>query len=65
MITYNENTKFVQRFMKNLKRNDGYCPCKAVKTEDNKCPCKEFRDFANKPDSEGFCNCKLYYKGKD
>lgn len=51
--------------MKNLKRNDGYCPCKAVKTEDNKCPCKEFRDFANKPDSEGFCNCKLYYKGKD
>lgn len=40
-----------------LIKNDGYCPCKAVKNESTKCMCEEFR---NQPSGE--CNCGLYVK---
>lgn len=41
-----------------IKKNGGYCPCKAIKTEDTKCPCKEFLN----DNKSGVCECGLFEK---
>ena len=45
-----------------LKENDGYCPCRIDKIPDNLCVCKEFRDQMKDPDFEGTCHCGKYVK---
>lgn len=50
----------VDKIKKELKENDGYCPCKIQRMPENKCICEEFRNM----DSEGICHCGLYYKVK-
>lgn len=57
-ITYNSDSDFVKEFKKELKANNGYCPCALEKTPDTKCMCRDFREQAE----SGYCNCGLYYK---
>ena len=57
-IFENPDKKIVKDIRKQLKENDGYCPCKLEKTEDTNCLCKDFREQT----SEGYCHCGLYYK---
>ena len=57
-IFENPDKKLVKDIRKQLKENDGYCPCKLEKTSDTKCLCKDFREQT----SEGYCHCGLYYK---
>ena len=56
-IRLNEDIEFVQEIRKQLKENDGYCPCRLDKTSDTKCMCKEFRE-----QDIGQCHCGLYEK---
>lgn len=57
-VTLNPNNELVEEIRKQLKENDGYCPCKLIKNEDTKCMCKEFRD----QNTSGPCHCELYIK---
>lgn len=56
-IKLNNDLEIVQEIRKQLKDNDGYCPCRLEKTLDTKCMCKEF-----KMQDEGLCHCGLYEK---
>ncbi len=58
-IRVNPDSELVRELRKQLKENEGYCPCSLVKTEDTKCMCKEFREM-----DEGMCHCGLYIKTK-
>lgn len=55
----NPDKEFVSEIKKDLKGNNGYCPCKLVHIPDNKCPCKEFRDM-KASGTVGACSCGLY-----
>lgn len=57
-IFENPDKKVVKDIRKQLKENDGYCPCQLEKTDDTKCMCKNFREQL----TEGPCHCGLYYK---
>lgn len=57
MIRLNTNEDLVKEIRKQLKDNDGYCPCRIQKTPDTRCMCKEFRE-----QEEGECHCGLYIK---
>lgn len=57
MIKINEDIELVKEIRKQLKENDGYCPCRIEKIPDNKCMCKEFRE-----QKIGECHCGLYVK---
>ena len=57
MIKVSEDVELVAEIRKQLKENDGYCPCRPVKCDDNKCMCKEFRE-----QESGECHCGLYVK---
>lgn len=59
-IRLNSDTELVTEIQKQLKTNDGYCPCNIDKTPDTKCMCKEFRES-----EEGMCHCGLYIKTND
>ncbi len=59
-IELNPDKKLVELVRKNLKINDGYCPCAIVKNDDTKCMCKHFRE-----QKEGICHCGLYIKRGD
>jgi ferredoxin-thioredoxin reductase catalytic subunit len=59
-IRQNTDTKLVEEIRKQLKENDGYCPCRIEKTPDTKCMCKEFIDM-----EEGLCHCGLYIKERE
>lgn len=58
-IILNPDTELVAEIRRQLKDNDGYCPCRIQKIADNKCMCKEFRE-----QEEGECHCGLYIKVK-
>ena len=60
MIKINEDQELVQEVRKQLKENDGYCPCSLVHINDTKCMCKSFRE-----QDSGECHCGLYIKIKD
>jgi hypothetical protein len=49
----NPNKERVESVIKELKANDGYCPCMTYKNEDTKCPCKDKRE-------KSICICELY-----
>lgn len=57
-IIKNENKELVDLIEKQLKDNDGYCPCKIEKTPDTKCICKEFLEQKE----PGFCHCGRFQK---
>lgn len=59
-IMTNPDKEYVKEIKKQLKANNGYCPCALEKTKDTKCMCKEFREM-----EEGTCHCGLYIKVKD
>lgn len=59
-IMTNPDKEYVKEIKKQLKANNGYCPCALEKTKDTKCMCKEFREM-----EEGTCHCGLYIKIKD
>ena len=63
-ITFNEDQKIVDAIREGLKKKNGHCPCRLEETEDTMCMCKEFREQIADPEFEGFCHCRLYYKGK-
>lgn len=58
-ILVSDNIELVNEIRKQLKQNNGYCPCKIQKSPDTKCMCKEFRE-----QEEGECHCGLYIKEK-
>ena len=58
-VVTNPDKEFVKEFREQLKNNDGYCPCRAVKTENTKCMCREFREQIERGES-GECHCGLY-----
>ena len=60
-IVISSDKELVQEIRKQLKENNGYCPCKLLKNDDTKCPCKEFRE----QEYEGECHCGLYVKIKE
>ena len=57
MIRLNNDKELVAEIQRQLKENDGYCPCRVEKTENTKCMCKEFRK-----QESGECHCGLYVK---
>lgn len=59
-IKQNPDLVYAKEIRRQLKDNNGYCPCSIVKNEDTKCMCKEFREM-----DEGMCHCGLYIKIKD
>ena len=59
-IKIKEDKAFVNKMLKAIRDNDGYCPCRIQKTEDTKCLCKEFLGM-----EEGTCHCGLYTKYKE
>lgn len=63
-IIFNPDKEYVAMMRENLKKKEGYCPCRLDRVEDNVCMCKEFREQIANPDYEGFCHCRLYYKEK-
>ncbi len=60
LIKENPDKEYVKEVRKQLKENDGYCPCKLKRTPDTKCMCKDFRE-----QNEGTCLCGLYIKVKE
>jgi len=44
-----------------INRNEGHCPCCAIRCEENRCPCDNHLDDINK---KGQCHCKLFVKRK-
>lgn len=57
-IKFNPDKDVVKDIKKQVKENDGYCPCQLVRTPDTKCMCKTFREQA----TPGECHCGLYIK---
>lgn len=60
IVKVNPDSEYVRSVRKQLKDNNGYCPCALVKNEDTKCMCKDFREMP-----EGMCSCGLYIKERD
>lgn len=53
-----DDAKLVNKILKDLADNNGFCPCALHNTEDTRCMCKEFREQA----VPGKCRCGLYEK---
>ena len=58
-VKVNPDKEFVAEMKRQIKENNGHCPCSLVKNADTKCMCKEFREM-----EEGTCHCGLYFKEK-
>ena len=63
-VRLNEDETVVAKLRAAMARNGGYCPCRILRTPENLCICAEFRSQIADPDFEGYCHCRLYYKGK-
>lgn len=57
-VRKNPDKHVAKDIMRQIKENNGYCPCKLEQTPATKCMCQEFRN-QNIP---GYCHCGLYYK---
>ena len=57
-IIKNLNEEVYVKVAKNVKDNNGFCPCSIIQDQDTKCMCKEFREKTN----IGLCHCELYEK---
>lgn len=56
-VKVTDDKELAAEIRKQLKANDGYCPCRLDRTPDTKCMCKEFLE-----QSSGICHCGLYEK---
>lgn len=63
-IKQNPDLVYAKEIRRQLKDNNGYCPCSIVKNEDTKCMCKEFREMIERGE-EGMCHCGLYMTVSD
>ena len=63
-IITNPDKEFVQEINKQLKANNGYCPCSLERNPDTKCMCKEFRESVRNGEA-GSCHCGLYIAEDD
>ena len=59
-IEINPDKEFVREMKREIKENNGHCPCQLERTKDTLCMCKEFREM-----EEGTCCCGLYTKYKE
>ena len=59
LIQRNPDVEYANEIRRQIKDNNGFCPCKIERTKDNKCMCKEFRDMVERGES-GSCHCGLY-----
>ena len=57
IINMTDDKEHADLILKELKENDGYCPCAIIKNENTKCMCTEFRNMET-----GTCRCGLYVK---
>lgn len=60
-IKINDDKDLVKSIRKQLKENNGYCPCAVVPSPETKCMCKDFLENIK----EGPCHCGLYVKVKE
>lgn len=58
-IIQNPDKECVREIKKQLKDNDGYCPCQLKKNADTKCKCKMFREQLDRGET-GACHCGLW-----
>ena len=58
-IVKNPDTEFAAEILRQIKENNGYCPCALQKSKDTKCRCKAFRDQV-KAGVPGACHCGLW-----
>ena len=63
-VITNPDKEFAQEIKKQLKANNGYCPCALERSPDTKCMCKEFREMLERGES-GSCHCGLYIAEDD
>ena len=63
-VKLNPDSKYVEKLQAVMQENGGYCPCRIQRTPENICICDEFKAQIADEKFEGFCHCKLYYKGK-
>ena len=64
-VVVNPDKELVEEIRRELKENDGYCPCRIEKTPDTRCMCREFREKLGDPSFYGECHCGLYVKLPD
>ena len=55
MIKLNPDKTYVEKLIKAIYKNNGYCPCKLEKSKKNICPCEEFLEKKE-------CKCKFFIK---
>lgn len=58
-VYQNPDKEYADEVKRQLKDNNGFCPCRLEKTPDTKCRCKEFRDQIE-AGIEGACHCGLW-----
>lgn len=58
-VIKNPDTEFANSVQKEVKKNNGYCPCAIERNKDTKCMCKEFRDQVARGEP-GYCHCGLW-----
>ena len=58
-VILNPDEEFVAEVRRELKKNNGYCPCQLQKTKDTKCKCAEFRKQIE-DGIPGACHCGLW-----
>ena len=58
-IRINPDTEYVKEVRRQLKANNGYCPCKLEHKPENKCMCRDFNDMCERGET-GMCHCGLY-----
>ena len=63
-VKLNPDSQYVEKLQSVMQKNGGYCPCRIQRIPENICICDEFKAQIADEKFEGFCHCKLYYKGK-
>lgn len=58
-VVVNPDKEFADEIRRELKENNGYCPCQLQKTKDTKCKCAEFRRQIEEG-IPGPCHCGLW-----
>ena len=58
-IKQTEDKELLNAILKQLEKNDHYCPCSLTRTQDDKCMCKSFRDQIERKE-QGECSCGRY-----
>ena len=58
-IILNRDKDLREEAMRQVRANDGYCPCALEHIPDTKCICKDFKE-KKENGYTGECNCGLY-----